>query len=129
MGGILRLALVTRLGRGNEKVGCAITGGIRFWGCYWKGTLGTRLLTTGGFGVVLSRKLAKISVKGWRPLVSIGFPLKDDYVGKIGLASSKGNSTYSSISLFKLINSCGRNRPYPSRYLPLWCMELNSSHL
>ena len=29
-GMFLRLALVTRLGRGNGKEGCAITGGIRF---------------------------------------------------------------------------------------------------
>ena len=47
--------MVTRLGRGNGKVGWAITGGIRFWGCYKKGTLGTGLLTTSGFKVVSSR--------------------------------------------------------------------------
>ena len=125
-----RLALVTRLGRGNGKVGCAITGGIIFWGCYWKGTLSTRLLTTGGFKVVLSRKLAKISEKGWRPLVSTGFAIEDNSVGKIGLASSKGNLAFSSSSiyLFKLIDSCGGNLQYPSHCLHLQCMQLNSSH-
>ena len=125
----LRLALVTRLVRGNGKLGCAMTGGIRFWGCYWKGMLGTGWLTMGGFRVVLSRKLANTSVKGWRLDISIGSALDDDTMGKKGLASSKGNSTSSSsTSLFKLTDPCGRNLPCSSHHLPLRCMQLNFSH-
>ena len=55
------------------------------------------LLTIGVFGPKLARKLAKISAKGWRPLVSKGSALEEEPVGKLGLASSKGNSTSSSI--------------------------------
>ena len=117
--------MVTRLGRGNGKLGCAIIGSIRLWGCCYKGTLGLGLLTTSGFGVVLSRKLAKILAKGWRPLVSIGFSLEDDSIGKIGLASSNGNSTSPSISSFKLTDSLGRNLPCSSHHLYLRCMQLN----
>ena len=125
----LRLTLVTRLGSGNGKVGCAMTGGNGFWGYYWKGTLGTRWLTNGGFRVVLWRKLANTLVKGWRPDISISSALYDDVVGKIGLESSKCNSTSSSsISLFKLIDSHGINLPYSSWCLPLWSTQLNSSY-
>ena len=114
-----------RLGRGNEKVSCAIIEGIWLWGCCWKGTLTTRLLTIGGFVLELSRKLAKISAKGWRSLVSKGSALEDDSIGKIGLVSTKSNSTSSLISFFRLTNSCRRNIPYSSCCLPLQCMQLN----
>ena len=51
--------------------------------------MGIGLLTTGGFEAVLSRKMAKISAKGWIPLVSKGCALEDDSVGKHGLHLQK----------------------------------------
>ena len=83
-----------------------------------------RLLKIGGFGIELSRKLANILAKGWRPLISKDSTLEEDFVGKSRIVSSKENST-SSILSFKLIESRERNMSYYSLCLPLWCIQLN----